>query len=209
MVANPRIAGLPGKLKEAKARDSWPFGAEQHCFRLEPVLTEPQVVDFEARWRIQLPAEYCAFITQVGNGGAGPAYGLFPLEEAVSYRGPNVPADFLASPFPYQKLYNPYEDPKLSEYWEKARKGQVSKEEYEIRKFKEVTGTLVLCHEGCGYLHLLVVTGAARGQMWLDATVSDGGYVPLDVGFLDWYEQWLDNSLAGGDGVWWMSESVE
>jgi hypothetical protein len=45
--------------------------------------------------------------------------------------------------------------------------------------------------------------------MWLDATVSDGGYVPLDVCFLDWYEKWLDNALAGGDGVWWMSESAE
>jgi hypothetical protein len=45
--------------------------------------------------------------------------------------------------------------------------------------------------------------------MWLDATVSDGGYVPLNVDFLEWYEKWLDNALAGGDGVWWMNESVE
>jgi hypothetical protein len=33
--------------------------------------------------------------------------------------------------------------------------------------------------------------------------------VPLYVGFLDWYEKWLDNALAGGNGIWWMSESVE
>jgi len=209
MAANPRIAGMAEKLKAAMASDPWPFGAEQHCFRLEPVLTEPQVADFETRWRIQLPAEYRAFITLVGNGGAGPAYGLFPLAEAVSYHGDNLPTDFLASPFPYQKLYNPYEDPKLSEYWARSEKGQISKEEYEARKFKEVTGTLALCHEGCGYVHLLVISGAGRGQMWLDATVSDGGYVPLDVDFLDWYEKWLDNALAGGDGVWWMSESAE
>jgi hypothetical protein len=32
--------------------------------------------------------------------------------------------------------------------------------------------------------------------------------VPLEVGFLDWYEKGLDNALAGGDGVWWMSEAA-
>jgi hypothetical protein len=134
---------------------------------------------------------------------------LFPLEEAVSYRGTTLPADLLASLFPFQTAYNPYEDPNLAEYWQRSRSGQVTQEEYETRKFKETTGTLALCHEGCGYLHLLVVSGTARGQMWLDATVSDGGYLPLEVGFLDWYERWLDNALAGGNGVWWMSKSVD
>jgi len=42
--------------------------------------------------------------------------------------------------------------------------------------------------------------------MWMDATVSDNGYLPLEVGFLDWYEKWLDNAPVGGDGVWWLSE---
>jgi hypothetical protein len=208
VAANPRIADITEKLKAAKAKRPWPFGAEIHCFRLEPVLAEPQVAAFEAQWQIQLPPEYREFIIQAGNGGAGPAYGLFPLDEALSYRKPKLPADFLLSPFPYESIYNPCEDPKLADYWERSRKGQITKEQYEARKFKEITGTLVLCHEGCGYLHLLVVSGAARGQMWLDATVSDGGYAPLEVGFLDWYEKWIDSSLAGGDGVWWMGESA-
>jgi hypothetical protein len=206
MATNKRIAGIPGKLKALKAMDAWPFGAEEHCFRLEPVLTEPQVSEFEARWGIQLPVEYRSFITTVGNGGAGPAYGLFPLEEAVAYRGKSLPTDFLLSPFPFQMAYNPYGDPKLSEYWQRKLERQVTTEEYESRKLKEITGTLVLCHEGCGYLHFLVVSGAARGQMWMDATVSDNGYLPLEVGFLDWYEKWLDNAPVGGDGVWWLSE---
>jgi hypothetical protein len=209
MAASSRISGISEKLKAAKAKDVWPFGAEEHRFCLEPVVTEPEVADFEALWRIQLPAEYREFITRISNGGAGPAYGLFPLDETLSNRGTKLPADFLLSPFPYQTLYNPYEDPNLAEYWERSRNGKVTKDEYEGRKLNEITGTLVLCHEGCGYLHLLVVSGAARGQMWLDATVSDGGYVPLGVGFLDWYERWLDSALVGGDGVWWMSESAE
>jgi hypothetical protein len=198
-----RIVGIAEKLKAAKAKDVWPFGAAEHCFRLEPILAEPQLSIFESDWRVRLPPEYRDFITRIGNGGAGPAYGLFPLEEAVTYRGPNVPNDFLSSPFPFVTAYNPYDDPNLSEYWKRSREGQITKQEYEARKFREVTGTLVLCHEGCGYLHLLVVSGPARGYTWLDATVSDGGYVPLGVSFLEWYERWLDSALAGTNGNWW------
>jgi hypothetical protein len=201
-----RILGIADKLKAAVAKNVRPFGVEEHRFVLEPVLTEPQVAKFEARWRIELPPDYRAFITGVGNGGAGPAYGLFPLEKTLTYQRTRVPDDFLLSPFPYLTSYNPYEDPKLSEYWQRAERGQVSNEEYEARQLKETTGSLALCHEGCGYLHLLIVSGPARGQMWLDATASDGGYVPLEVGFLEWYERWLDSALAGGDGIWWMSD---
>lgn len=209
MPSNQTINRILDKLKAAKAKDTWPFGAEEHCFRLEPVVSERQVADFESRWCIELPSDYREFITKVGNGGAGPAYGLFPLDETVAYRAKKLPADFLVSPFPYEMLYNPYDDPNLAEYWERSRNRQVTMEQYEARKLKEVTGTLVLCHEGCGHLHLLVVSGPARGQMWLDATVSDGGYVPLEVGFLDWYEKWLENALTGGDGIWWMSGAPE
>jgi hypothetical protein len=64
-------------------------------------------------------------------------------------------------------------------------------------------GTLVLCHEGCGILHLLVVTGPTRGQMWVDDRCNEQGLFPLEVGFFDWYERWLDSTQAGGNGVWW------
>ena len=62
----------------------------------------------------------------------------------------------------------------------------------------------MLSHEGCGYLHLLVVPGEARGQVWLDGYVSDAGVMPIAASFSDWYEQWLDSILAGGDGCWWL-----
>jgi hypothetical protein len=39
--------------------------------------------------------------------------------------------------------------------------------------------------------------------MWVDDRVNDQGLFPLEVGFFDWYERWLDSTLAGGDGVWW------
>jgi hypothetical protein len=46
-------------------------------------------------------------------------------------------------------------------------------------------------------------SGPTRGQMWIDHTTADGGYWPLDVDFLTWYELWLDSTLRGGNGIWW------
>ena len=55
-----------------------------------------------------------------------------------------------------------------------------------------IAGTMTISLEGCGYYCFLVITGATRGQVWFNADVGDGGYHPLNLSFLDWYEQWLD-----------------
>src|SRR5690348_299425 len=57
------------------------FGAQAHGFQLHPPLLEQAVGEFETRHRVRLPADYRGFLTHVGNGGAGPAYGLFKLGE--------------------------------------------------------------------------------------------------------------------------------
>jgi hypothetical protein len=201
-----RMLRISEKLRAAKLKGVRPFGTEAHFFKMEPVLKDQEVAEFERQWHVQLPPEYRAFIKYVGNGGAGPAYGMLQLHDAIRFQRPNIPHDFLCTPFPFTTPYNPCDDPKLSSFCSKDSTAQITaEEEYDARKMKETTGTLVLCHEGCGYYHLLVVSGQERGQMWLDGTCSDGGYMPLGVGFIEWYEKWLDSALAGGRGVWWMS----
>jgi len=46
------------------------------------------VAIFELDLSIELPNEYRSFITKAGNGGAGPAYGVFPLGMADNKFGP-------------------------------------------------------------------------------------------------------------------------
>jgi hypothetical protein len=201
-----RVGRITMKLKTAVQDRFRPFGSEGHGFRVGPPLPGRQVAAFEDRYGIELPVEYRAFITRVTDGGAGPAYGLYSLEEALTKeRREPVPDDFLRTPFPYAAAYNPSEDPEVEVFWQRVADGQPPKAEGDRRDLYQTAGTLVLCHEGCGYLHFLVVTGPGRGQMWLDGRCSDGGFAPLGVGFLEWYERWLDSTLAGGDGVWWMS----
>jgi len=58
-------------------------------------------------------------------------------------------------------------------------------------------GALPICHEGCAYFVLLVVTGPDRGRMWIDGRASDGGIAPISdqtgraVTFAQWYGDWL------------------
>jgi hypothetical protein len=127
---------------------------------------------------------------------------MVPFEEAATFER-ELPGLMLSMPFPFTVAHNPYDDPALADYWKREASGQLEEAEYQAQKAREVAGTVVLCHEGCGHLHLLVVNGPAYGQVWLDSTVSDAGYAPLGVSFLDWYERWLDDVLVGGDGIWW------
>jgi hypothetical protein len=204
--AETRLAQIAAKLRTAARGQFQPFGVESHGFRRRRRLTEKQVAAFERRHAVKLPSEYRTFIIGVANGGAGPAYGLYSLAEAVSKepRG-RVPDDFLRIPFRHRRDYNPQEDPKLRSFWRRVEDGEIADAEAERRSLYHAAGTLVLCHEGCGDLHLLVVTGPSRGQMWVDTRRNSGWLYPLEVGFLDWYERWLDSTLAGRNGVWWHS----
>jgi uncharacterized protein (TIGR02996 family) len=207
-----RIERIKVKLRTAVRGNFQPFGVEDHGFRRRRRLTERQVAGFERRHGIELPPEYRAFIIGVTNGGVGPAYSMFSLAEAVTKERGRVPDDFLRTPFPHTDAYNPSEDepdegspsrPSTPPWAWTEEDEEDEEDEGEESSLYQDAGTLVLCHEGCGILHLLVVMGPSRGQMWVDDRCNDQGLYPLGVGFLDWYERWLDSTLARGNGVWW------
>src|SRR4051794_28331392 len=62
------------------------FGADGHRFELAPRLSTGEINDVERQLGISLPAQYRGFLTAVGAGGAGPAYGIFPLQRAAKGR---------------------------------------------------------------------------------------------------------------------------
>ncbi len=63
------------------------FGSEIHGYEINPVLSEPELVDFEKKEQIRLPKSYREYLKYLGNGGAGPAYGIYSLEEARNRAG--------------------------------------------------------------------------------------------------------------------------
>ena len=54
---------------------------------------------------------------------------------------------------------------------------------------------------GCGDLIFLVVTGAARGQVWEDLTPYDQHVGPIAGSFASWYEAELDLALNWAEGA--------
>jgi hypothetical protein len=55
------------------------FGSNHHKFQLNERVAERKVASLERDLSIRLPPDYRDFIIRMGNGGAGPFYGVFPL----------------------------------------------------------------------------------------------------------------------------------
>lgn len=189
------------------------FGADRHRFVLRSPLPEAEVAAFESRHHVVLPVDYRHFITQVGDGGAGPYYGVFPLgwmdgtgDALEPWQEGNGFVGVLSKPFPltdawndlaglpaegllttnedeYERLYEAFDQ----RYWDSSR----------------VDGAIPLCHQGCALRVWLVIAGPQAGQLWDDGRASDGGLAPLTLKtgsratFSTWYGEWLEQAVAG------------
>jgi len=193
------------KLNKLKSLDSRfkTFGAKRHKYLLNNCLTEEYIRNFEENHKISLPEEYRNFLKRVGNGGAGPSYGLLPLERfyylgelAIRlYKNYNkegftlseIDPNFLSKPFPY------------TSDWENMIDDEAdildSKDE-NINTFNyDIQGTIALCDHGCGLFNILVVSGAERGKVWFEFRIEGHGMGRVSDSFINWYEGWLDRSI--------------
>lgn len=181
-----QISRIREKLQEAARARLRPFGWGRHGFALKPCADADDLTLFESLCHVMLPLGYRRFILEMGDGGAGPAYGLLPLAAGLA-RGPAaVMPDLLQKPFPYTAVVDA---------------GELRDPETGVSAPRP--GSITVCEEGASLCHFIVVAGPTRGSMWVDRTAADGGYEPLGVDFLTWYERWLDSTLAGGNGAWW------
>lgn len=190
------------------------FGSQAHGFHTYPTLSEKAVGKFEARHRVTLPPEYRGFLIHVGNGGAGPAYGLFKLgemDDGFDYKTWTENDGFvgvLSLPFPHTGPWNDLsEEPVYDESraddpeWEDAYERQ--RDAWEDRVYwnpANVNGAIPICHLGCALRQWLVVTGSEAGNVWDDRRADHGGLKPVRrsgrrVKFLRWYRSWLDGAL--------------
>ncbi|EDY44976.1 SMI1/KNR4 family protein [Streptomyces sp. SPB074] len=168
-----RISRLRRKLAAVPFQPlrSHSFGEEQHQFCLGPKLAETRVAAFEAEHGILLPGAYRQFLTHVGGSGAGPFYGLMPLERCSlmvmhSGGGPGTPRGFdVAGTGDHQRgLF------------------------------------LHIIEMGCTDVCLIAVTGPLTGRILIGNSDGFWGPdVSSATDFLDWYERWLNHMIAGRD----------
>ena len=175
-----RLIELAKKFELAKAADPGfeLFGASHHRYQLEPPLGEAEILAFEKKYKIGLPPTYRNFLLKVGSKGAGPYYGLISLDT-------NVDGNLIHKP---------------CEIWPGMTDDEIDALEArgdEEDELLERSGLLELGTQGCSTEICLVLEGPHRDRIvYLD---WPNFFFVYEKNFLDWYERWLDDIIAGYD----------
>jgi hypothetical protein len=193
------------ELRGAPEKVEGVFGSQDHQFYTHPVLSPTAIRDFEQKHRIELPMEYRGFLLRVGNGGAGPGYGVFRLEEMDDGFGHRAWSEndgcigVLSMPFPHTTSWNDLPEGAAYEYPADDRGWQEENDRY--FDAVNVNGAIPICHLGCALRQWLVVTGPEAGNIWNDDRAQYGGLSPLQqeglvrVNFAQSHCSWLQDAL--------------
>lgn len=70
-------------------------------------ISKHQILSFEEKYKVSLPRDYKEFISNIGNGGIGPDYGLLPLQDSiVDNKIKNSPQIDISTPFAFTNSWN-------------------------------------------------------------------------------------------------------
>ncbi len=191
------------------------FGSSTHRYKLNPPLSPKAIGRIEKSHGMTLPEAYRRFLLEIGNGGAGPFYGLFKLGthddefDHCTWKQGGLIGD-LSKPFPHSKAWDL---PKS--FWKNAPNfaENVAPEEEQDRVYDEwmakleehywhgkfINGAIPICHEGCAYRLWLVLKGREAGHIWQDRRAGEAGISPLKnkgyprLSFTRWYLNWLED----------------
>lgn len=192
------------------------FGSIGHRYKLRPPLPASVIDAFEKKHGLALPQDYRYFITEIGDGGAGPYYGVFPFGQHDDGHGHcawdhgRLIGD-LSKPFAHVTGWNlprsfwddrpePSPDMPLEE---EDRLMQAWDSELDEKYWNPslMNGAIPICHLGCAQRQWLVVNGEQRGYVWSDDRADEKGLYPIrdDSGdqmtFSGWFTSWLFDAL--------------
>lgn len=125
------------------------FGVQGHCYELMPPIAESKLVRLEEKFNLTLPDDYRSFITNIGNGGAGPSYGLYSIEGAI--KGDSSPS------YGYRGRDRRKLASKLF-----IRPDEMDEDDWS----DDEEGVLILCQHGCANDDFLVLNGKEKGTVW-------------------------------------------
>lgn len=171
------------------------FGAKSHGYRLKPVAPIEKIERFEEKYQVVLPPEYRFFLTQVGDGGAGPFHGLYSLDKAEAYH--QYPENMKKSAWIDQKL--------TKEEWLEVMTEPVdaTREEDDLAYDRSMelvhSGIQLIGTQGCTYDNLLMLNGAEAGKVVYIDWNLDPEWPPALTGqtFLEWYESYFKEIIRG------------
>jgi hypothetical protein len=199
-----RIKEKLERLKELDGKRAV-FGSESHDYHSNHCLQISTIKDFEVKHDVDFPEDYVLFLTKIGNGGAGPFYGIEPLEN-ILYVDLDLKGEERldpSKPFRHRENWNMLFSPTHSlDENEDLYYSERDTFDENYMSSQHIEGSIRICNYGCGIFINLVVSGPEKGYVWTDGRADDKGIYPsIELGntdkikFLDWYELWLDKSL--------------
>ncbi|MEJ8305444.1 HEAT repeat domain-containing protein [Saccharibacillus sacchari] len=198
MKKQAQLERIVWKLKMAMRRDDAlkEFGANRHGYRMNAPLELEKIAKFEAESGIALPYEFSEFLQVVGNGGAGPYYGIAALDPHG-----------IAGPLKQKCLLSPN---MTQEEWGSriAFLDDLSIEPEERSRLQNELygGLLGIGSMGWTFEMMLVLNGPYRGRIVYVDRSYQIPFFTYEANFLEWYERWLDEIIGGYDTGWFAME---
>lgn len=195
-----RSKRIVNKLESVKEKDKnfKVFGASSHKYNLNKKLSKDYLELLLEQKNLTLPEEFFIFLTEVGNGGAGPYYGMHSIEQILkkiefsnSYLKPCV-----LYPDMDNDTWNNLIAPVLND---------VQEDEYILFLEDLFSGMIKIGSQGQGYEMYLVLNGEHKGKVvYTDYVHKDKPFFFIyESNFLDWYERWLSEILLDYDVDWY------
>ncbi len=172
------------------------FGAMKHNYTLNPPVEKSLVESAEERYGFTFPRDYFEFITEIGDGGAGPDYGIDSFARFISESNKmNGYAEAyrksLAVPFAPRKML-----PEDVEEFAFSRESYEKEPDLFFVYQKEdddydwaTDGFYILGTHGCQWDFALVTAGERRGQVF--DTDNEGACAFVANSFEEFYGDWL------------------
>lgn len=184
------------------------FGASTHKYKLNPPISASFVRSIEEKYGFTLPEDYFSFITEIGDGGAGPDYGIQSFTEFLQ-EGKDTYSKRYWEEYRYSQakpfVPRPMKDHEVEEFAIATREAYernpdnyyICEEDLETR-FCDTDGFLTLGTHGCQWDFGLIITGEKRGQVF--DTDNEGAYGFVANSFTEFYQRWLDR-LSDTEGL--------
>lgn len=181
------------------------FGANHHRYRFQPVATAQEIAQAQATLGVSFPDSYIQYLTKLGNGGAGPDYGIYSLDEMQHHSQYLLHQPLLGTP-----MLHP--DMALTEWHEIAEGLDALDEDAKIDAFfgKLMQGTIVLGTQGCSVDTLLMCSGENAGEViyfnWeigADFALPHFTGMQFDEWMIGYYEKLLDGGIEKLRPTFW------
>ncbi|MFD3449686.1 SMI1/KNR4 family protein [Microbacteriaceae bacterium 4G12] len=194
-LSNERKEYILNLLNDAKKSDPYfeQFGSRKHQYKLNPVISEKEIMEAEKKYNFKLPEDYFWFITNVGNGGAGPYYGITPFklddEKYLISLGRKTILSPMESEEEYQSFIEKYDE--------------CDDEEYDRLDEELCQGLLYIGTQGCTLNMNIIMSGENRGKILYGDFDRHRPFFAYGNSFLDWYENWLKETAKGYNMTWY------